>query len=135
MKKALLALGMAMLASTAFAQDVSVGRTPLGSGQQGVTGLENAQKWDNDIYHAPQYLPGFPTAATLWPRVVDVQCTRRGARLECAGYNWVPEMGRGEYLMLRPVVKEDTKPVVITNTVIREVAVPILVEVPAKKGE
>lgn len=134
MKKALLAL--ALLASTAvMAQDVGVSRTPLGSGQPGQGGLENAQKWDNNIYHAPQYMPGHPTAATLYPRVVDVPCVQTTTGLSCKGYNWMPEMGRGEYLMIRPIIQVENKPQVITemHVIQKETVREVLVEVPVKK--
>lgn len=132
MKKVLVAL--TLLASTAvMAQNVGVDRMPLGSGQPGQGGLENATRWDNNIYHSPQYMPGHPTAATLYPRVVDVPCVQTATGLNCKGYNWMPEMGRGEYLMIRPVITVEAKPQVITNTVIRETVREVLVEVPVKK--
>jgi hypothetical protein len=59
------------------------------------------------LYYAPQYLPGFPTAATIWPRVIDVNCVKSDADIKCAGYEWLPELGRGEYLLIRPNVKAD----------------------------
>lgn len=118
---------IAVLAATSFgvatAQGVTIGDKQLGSR------AESATVWDNNVYHAPQYMPGHPTAATLYPRVVDVECTKVGTGLSCKGYNWAPEMGRGEYLMFRPVITEQQKPMVITNTIIKEV----LVEVPPKK--
>lgn len=132
MKKLILTLALAGLAGSVFAQ-VAVSREPLGSGQPGTVGIENAVKWDNDIYHAPQYMPGYPTAAVLYPRVVDVPCTKTATGLNCKGYNWLPELGRGEYLMIRPVVTVAPTPVVVTNTVIRDVVREVLVEVPVKK--
>ena len=109
---------------------VTVFRTENGSGQPGISGAENAVKWGNDIYHAPQYMPGHPTAATLWPRVVDVTCKQIVDKVICDGYNWMPAMGRGEYLMIRPVVTELPVPVIvtntITNTIIKEVVVPVV---------
>lgn len=131
MKKLILAAIMVALTGSALAVEVTVSREALGSGTPESVGLENAVKWDNDIYHAPQYMPGFPTAATLWPRVMDVSCQKVGETLNCDGYHWMPELGRGEYLMIRPVIKKVVPPV--TNTVIREVPVIILKEVPEKK--
>lgn len=138
MKKLFLVAAMLSLIGTAFAQDVLVNRQDLGSGTPGAKGFENAIKWDNNIYHAPQYMPGHPTAATLYPRVIDVECKQVAGKLECGGYNWLPELGRGEYLMIRPIVREAAKPqvpMVITNTIIKEVPVirEVLVEVPVKK--
>lgn len=133
MKKLISILALVVMAGSAMAQTVEVGREALGSGTPGAQGFENATKWGNDIYHAPQYMPGFPTAATLWPRVIDVQCTKVGNVLNCDGYHWLPELGRGEYLMIRPIVKVDQKPQVVTKTIIKEVPVVVLKEVPVKK--
>jgi hypothetical protein len=137
MKKLLMAV-LIGVAGVASAQTVSVKREQLGSGTPGLVGLENATRWDNNIFHAPQYLPGYPTAASLWARVVEVPCEKAGDRLECKGYNWLPEMGRGEYLMIKPVIVEKQKPIVITNTIVKEVPGPerireVYVEVPVKK--
>ncbi len=133
MKKLILALALIGLTGSALAQEVSVSREPLGSGTPGAQGIENATKWDNNIFHAPQFMPGHPTAATLYPRVVDVPCTQTATGLSCKGYNWMPELGRGEYLMIRPIVTVEAKPQVITNTVVRETVREVLVEVPVKK--
>jgi len=135
MKKLILTLALVGLTGSVLAQQVNVGRNELGSGTPGVTGFELAGKWDNNIFHAPQYMPGFPTAATLYPRVIDVECTKVATGLNCKGYNWMPEMGRGEYLMIRPVLAPEPKVV----TVIKNVPVPVTVtkevfiEVPVKK--
>ncbi len=132
MKKLILVAVLAALTGSVLAQQVSIGRSELGSALNG-NGQETAQTWDakSGIFHAPQYMPGYPTAATLWPRVVNVPCTQFGSTLKCEGYNWMPEMGRGEYLMIHPVVNNTPQP--ITNTVIKEVPVIILKEVPVKK--
>lgn len=126
-----------VLASSAIGAEVGIVRNELGSGTPGSGGFERAMIWENDIVHAPQYLPYYPTAATIWPRVLELKCTKSGAVLKCPGYNWSPEMGRAEYLFVKPVVVEDPQPVVITNTVIKEVPVIkeviVLKEVPIKK--
>ncbi len=126
MKQFILIAAMLVAVGSASAQGVAVERQPLGSGQPEAVGIEPAIKWDNNIYHAPQYMPGHPTAATLYPRVVDVQCTQAGTILNCKGYNWLPELGRGEYLMIRPTV---VKAPVVPAPVVREV----FIEVPVKK--
>lgn len=127
MKFAIIAMLAAASMGAATAQEVIIDYNYLGP--RGGT----ATKWHNDIYHSPQYMPGHPTAATLYPRVVDVKCTQTSTGLSCNSYNWIPEMGRGEYLMFRPVMVEDTAPPqVITNTVIKEVIREVLVEVPVK---
>ena len=130
MKKLILAILMIAIEGSVFAQQVNLTRENLGSGSPELKGMESAQRWDNDIYHAPQYLPGFPTAATIWPRVVDVKCDKVGDVLNCNGYHWTPDMGRGEYLMIHPQVKEEKPPVIVT--VIKEVPVIVLKEVPVK---
>lgn len=109
MNKLILTLALVGMASSVFAQEVAVERRELGSGSPGISGFEIAGKWDNNIFHAPQYMPGHPTAATLYPRVVDVECTKVATGLNCKGYNWLPELGRGEYLMIRPVLAPEPK--------------------------
>lgn len=137
MKKLILAAVMVALTGSVFAQQVNVARSELGSAMNS-NGQETAKVWDvrDGIFHAPQYMPGYPTAATLWPRVVEVKCKKtvnvktNTSALNCDGYDWLPEYGRGEYLMIRPVVANE--PLVVTNTIIREVPVIILKEVPVK---
>lgn len=93
---------------------VDIERSPLGSGVPMQTGFEEATLVYDDLFHAPQYLPGFPTAASIWPRVIDVRCVNEDGRIRCEGYNWLPMMGRGEYLFFRPVVGAGTVgPVVV----------------------
>jgi hypothetical protein len=84
---------------------VQIERLDFGSGEPERRGFENATAVVNDVYHAPQYLPGLPTAASIWPRVVEVPCTRTpGGALQCKGYQWLPTYGRAEYLYFRPVI-------------------------------
>ena len=108
--KTALFVALALMAGTAVAQ-VTVHTNEMGSGTPG-SAQQQATQWDNDLYHAPQYLPGYPTSATIFPRVVDVPCTKTSAGVECSGFNWSPSMGRAEYLLIRPVVKAPP-PVVI----------------------
>ena len=134
MKKLITTLTLMAVACASMAQ-VAVSREESGSGTPGAIGYENALKWDNDIFHAPQYMPGYPTAAIIYPRVVEVECVHAGSVVHCKGYNWLPELGRGEYLMIRPVMKANPHPTVVTNTIVKEVPVvrEVIVEVPAKK--
>lgn len=138
MKKSMFVMVALAVCATAFAADVNVGKAVLGSGTPMIdsTGHENAKvvnnaKVENNILHAPQYMPNNPTAATIWPRVVEVPCTKAATGdLNCAGYNWSPTMGRGEYLFVSPKVVEPVKPQVVTVPgPVREV----FVEVPVKK--
>jgi hypothetical protein len=74
-------------------------RMNMGSGLQNVRGTENAEPvGDLGVWHVPQYMPGYPTSATIWPRVVIVPCSTE----LCAGYEVTPDMGRGEYLFFVP---------------------------------
>lgn len=98
--------------STSSASEYTIERRAFGSGHSAPPGFKGSnQVYDvtthNDgIYFTPQYLPGFPTAATIWPRVVDVKCKKIGIDTVCDGYQWRPEYGRGEYLMFRPVIQK-----------------------------
>lgn len=133
MKKSILMAVLVAASVASFAAEVSVGRVANGSGTPGNVGVENAKEVYNDILHAPQYMAGYPTAATIWPRVIDVPCTKEAnGNLKCDGYKWTPNLGRGEYLFVSPKVVEAPAPVVIT----KEVEVPgktIYVEVEKKK--
>lgn len=86
----------------AFA-DIKIQRNILGSGIQNVSVTSQSDValpvGDYGVYHVPQYMPGFPTAATIWPRVVEVECQND----LCAGYESTPALGRGEYLFFKPV--------------------------------
>jgi len=143
--KYLIVMAALAVTSTAFAAEVSVKRAALGSGTPALnaSGVENAivvdnAKVENDILHAPQYMPNYPTAATIWPRVIEVPCTKDVVgKVVCAGYNWSPSMGPGEYLFVRPKVVVAPEPRIFTERV--EVPVPVIVtrevfiEVPVKK--
>lgn len=106
MKVSIVFVGCCVCSQLLLAQ-VSIDRTLLGSGTPGAVGVENATQWDMDLYHAPQYLPGYPTAATIFPRAIGIMCIQTGLGLNCKGYNWSPEMGRAEYLLIRPVIVKD----------------------------
>lgn len=94
-------------------------RHQLGSGTPGYINFEPATHLGQGIYHAPQYMPGNPTAATIHPRVVEVECDKQATgAYQCNGYNWLPAMGRGEYLYIRPFVKA---PAPAPQVIVREV--------------
>ncbi|KQX21970.1 hypothetical protein [Variovorax sp. Root434] len=89
-------------AAAAVQPTLRVERMNMGSGLQNARGTENALPVGSlGVWHVPQYLPGFPTAATIWPRVIVIQCTED----LCAGYTITPELGRGEYLFFVPANK------------------------------
>ena len=112
-------------------------RHQLGSGTPGFVGFEPATHMGEGIYHAPQYMPAYPTASPIWPRVIEVECEKQDNRFVCGGYDWLPALGRGEYLYIRPTMKEVVPPVIVERKV--EVPVPVVVErkvyveVPVKK--
>lgn len=103
-------------------------RHHLGSGIPGLTGLEPASHVGDGVYHVPQLLPFYPTAGVLWPRVVVVECEKVTDRFVCDGYHWSPSIGRGEYLFIRPVLKERAPPT--PPQVVREVVREVTREVP-----
>ena len=145
---------LALFTHSAQAQTVIIKNEELGSGVPNAGfGLLNqpyqynavADKWDpqEGIFHAPQYMPGYPTAATIFPRVLDVECYKLddwdnktlmsdGDRVKCNGYHWMPEMGRGEYLFIRPHLVNTPTPVVVEKVVEKIVEKKVYVEVPEK---
>jgi hypothetical protein len=140
MNKVLVSFLMMMASVPVFATDligqnnlptnttVLVNREVLGSGTPGLTGFEdNVYAFGDGTYFAPQYLPGTPTAGTIYPRVVDVRCTEVDEVVKCEGYHWTPDMGRAEYLLVHPIIVKAPKPV------IKEVPVIVYKEVPVKK--
>jgi hypothetical protein len=110
MKPILTIVLAAALCATAGAQpapeSLEIERRALGSGEPGQTGFESAVAVapGENTYHVPQYLPGFPTAATLWPRIVRVRCRQAASVLQCEGYQWIPAFGRAEYLYFVPEI-------------------------------
>jgi hypothetical protein len=106
---AVLLQGRARAQSPAPPATVEIQRLYLGSGEPERAGYENATFVVNDVYHVPQYLPGWPTSRSIWPRVVDVPCTALASGgLRCQGYSWTPAMGRAEYLYFRPMLAAAT---------------------------
>ena len=97
--------------------DVQIKRMPFGSGTPAAAatdGTETAVPVADGLYHVPNYLPGFPTAATIWPRELPTDCHRDATtgKPVCAGFEVYPTTGRGEYLFVRPTLK--TLPTVAT---------------------
>lgn len=105
----------------------SVMRNQLGSGFPAARitlGTVNSVYVNDGYWHVPQYMPNYPTASAIWPRVIDLNCReipQSSGEVECDGYHWTPDMGRGEYLFIIPTVKKTPEPLVV------------LKEVPAKK--
>jgi outer membrane protein OmpA-like peptidoglycan-associated protein len=110
--KRLIPLLLCGLVGTAFAQqnlsalndqsslmsDFKVRNLPLGSGIPGNEGsFSNAWSVAPGLWEVAGYLPYYPTAATIWPRVVQINCNNG----VCDGYNVIPALGRGEYLYIQ----------------------------------
>ena len=100
---------------SAAVPDFQVRRMPFGSGTPAAdvtNGTETALPVADGLYHVPNYLPGFPTAATIWPRELPLDCVRDAdsGKPTCTGFEVYPATGRGEYLFVRPMLK--TLPVV-----------------------
>lgn len=130
MKKIIATFASILVVAPVFAGEVGVGTKDMGSGTPGSVGLESATVVVNDLRQAPGYLPYHPTAATVWPRVIEVDCVKQSSgNLDCEGYRWSPSMGRGEYIFIQPRIKEPVEPVIIERAVPFEV----IKEVPAKK--
>lgn len=105
---------------------VLIMRVPLGSGTPGYADSEPATYVGDGLWHAPQYMAAFPTAGEIWPRVLTVQCELVNMRYVCDGYDWLPSMGRGEYLFIKPLVKRHVTPVIVPGPeriIIKEVPV------------
>lgn len=114
--KKFLFLAALVISSAAISDNlIVIDRINNGSGTPGQAGIENAvivdnAKVENNILHAPQYMAGFPTAATIWPRVIEVDCKKNAqSNTKCNGYEWSPAMGRGEYLFIKTKVAEEPK--------------------------
>ena len=158
MKKILILMAVAF-AATAQAQPVnnqffgldpiSLTNHALGSG--GVELLSGSQTiapvLGDNIFHSAQYMPGHPTSATIYPRVIEVKCTETPAHRRahgpqdgpaalmiktCNGYNWSPSMGRAEYLFVTPLVEKEPAPNFIYVNVPGAERI-VLREVPHKK--
>lgn len=134
MNKMIIAVLALTASTTAMAdEEFGVNRSKLGLGTpaQNVTvGLENASHVSNGMYFVPQYMPGYPTAATIFPRAVEVDCETVDGQVKCDGYNWTPNLGRGEYLFIVPKPKAPIAPVAV---VVKETTV--FKEVPVKRGK
>jgi hypothetical protein len=117
MKNLLALIVSGLLASSVFAGDVEIQSRAFGSGSPGLKVPQKATaELPDGLYFAPQYLPGSPTAATIYPRVIDVKCVRQvTGEAVCEGYNWTPDMGRSEYLLIRPSIKELPAPPVVSK--------------------
>ena len=120
------------VASVHAEANVFVERQALGSGNLS-NGYEQAHNMPDNLVHVPNYLPGFPTAATIWPRVVTVTCSDDGSVVLCNGYNVNQySIGRGEYLFAKPVMVATVTAAVVAPVIVKPVE-PIAVAAPVIK--
>lgn len=141
---------LALVSTSVFAQVENTGaradlqvlpvmRNQLGTGTPApmiTVGDQQAVYVDDGYYHIPQYLPNHPTAATIWPRVVEVECEKIDSKVICEGYHWAPAQGRAEYIMIIPKIKEKTRPIEFDPPAAgpkKPEVIVILKEVPVKK--
>lgn len=94
-------------------------RMATGSGTPAVgetNGTETAEHVADGLYHVSNFLPGFPTAATIWPREVPITCDmdRATQRKICSGYRVIPAIGRGEYIFVRPIEVSAPPPITVS---------------------
>jgi hypothetical protein len=82
---------------------------PMGTGQPSdkTFGSTIGMYWGNGLFFVPGYLPGYPTAAVLWDRVIDVNCKKVVGGLSCDGSALHDQQvaNRGEYILYRPVIQ------------------------------
>lgn len=92
----------------------------MGSGAPAVQvtmGSSIAQYWGDGLYFIPGYYPGYPTAAVMWPRVIEVPCVKNDdGSLSCQGYEIYSQQAgnRGEFILFKPVIQAPAKPVAPT---------------------
>lgn len=132
MKKTLAFLvGVFIFITTANAQVIE--NTLLGSVNKEVGNGDFVEIYNN-IYHTTQYMPGFPTAATIWPRVIEIDCNQFKNYMGCKSYFYSQSFGRAEYLFFSPKEKPVEKPTQVIERIIETVK-PIIVykEVPVKR--
>jgi hypothetical protein len=114
--KKVLVLCVALLSMSAFADEITIRNMVYGSGTQEAK-VESTQAQEtypgSGLYHSSDYMPGYPTASPIFPRVVDVPCTKGDKGITCDGFNWSPSMGRGEYLLLRPLIPKEVPVVAV----------------------
>jgi hypothetical protein len=112
----LVALASTTLGSSAFAQEsingwmppdsppsIEVANVPMGSGMPGQSvGYTEATPVSDGLYQVPGFMPYQSTAASMWPRVVDVTCHNQSGTWYCNGYHIDGVLERGEDIYVRP---------------------------------
>ena len=112
MKKIILSLCFMIFAATAVAKEITVHGMAYGSNSQDLTITSAEETYPGSgLYSVPSYMPGYPTAGVIYPRVIDIKCIEAASgKVDCDGYNWSPSMGRGEYLLVHPVITKASAP-------------------------
>jgi hypothetical protein len=88
-------------------QTIDIQVEPFGSGppQAGVSaGYAAAVSVGSGLYHVPNYLPNEPTSLEIDPRVVRVRCDASTSPWTCDGYTIDPNVDRGEYILIQPII-------------------------------
>ncbi len=120
MKRILFGISIWLMAALAHAA-VVINNEPLGDGPPSHTmtvGTTKAYYWGDGLYFVPGYMPGWPTAATMWPRVVTVKCVKEtDGTIHCDGYEIRDQQiqHRGEYILFRPIIVDPPKPPVVVT--------------------
>lgn len=117
-------LSLCLLAPVLAFSQPTLDSSLFGSNNAPYNQITNGYMVFPEIYHSPQYMPNYPTAAPIWARVVDVECEGDS----CKKIDYLPEMGRAEYLFFRPIQKKQP----VQCCVQKEPRI-VFVEVPVKK--
>lgn len=135
-KKLVFGLLAAMTMSGVYAHNATIQHKPVvyvkdeayGTGAPGTHGYTKAVPLPGGMYFVPQYMPGEPSAETLYPRVVNIPCKKAtNGDLYCGGFHWLPSMGPTQFLFVEPVIVHAKKPTVVvvkqTRTILKEVPI------------
>lgn len=96
MRKLFITVLLAFISLSASAQYV-VDNKLLGPGNFEL-GSSPAFKVLGDLYHVPQFMPGYPTSATIWPRVTKTKCRFETRTIYCDPVRLTQFGDRAEYL-------------------------------------
>lgn len=108
MRKLFITVLLAVTSLAAGAQHV-VENKLLGPGNFEI-GNSSAFKVYGDLYHVPQFMPGYPTSATIWPRVIKTKCRFENRTVYCDPVRLSQYGDRSEYFFFT----EKEKPTIET---------------------
>lgn len=106
MRKLFISLLLAVVSATASAQYLVQNKILGPNNVENGSGL--GIKVFGDFYHVPQFMPGFPTAATIWPRVVKTDCRFTDRNIYCDSIRLTQYGDRSEYLFFTEKEKSST---------------------------